>query len=242
LRRILYFHGFASSPHSRKIARFRELLPPDEFVIDTPDLNVPSFERLDFEAMVDLGVARGRAAPPDALVGSSLGSLVALTVARRMWDGFSTRPPPEGRPLGGRGRVENPSHIVLIAPPLGMAAQWISHVPAGDPVSVFNHARNANAPIHRAFFEQMARVDVDRLPPAQPVTVIIGRHDETVPFDGVRERWREWEASGRLAEGSRFVEIPEGDHGLVAFAESIAEVIRRVTTPPSAARSRGESQ
>src|SRR5213596_2483823 len=30
-----------------------------------------------------------------------------------MWDGFSTRPPPEGRPLRGRGRVENPSHIVL---------------------------------------------------------------------------------------------------------------------------------
>src|SRR6266550_534673 len=28
-----------------------------------------------------------------------------------MWDGFSTRPPPEGRPLRGRGRVENPSHI-----------------------------------------------------------------------------------------------------------------------------------
>src|SRR5438128_2679645 len=30
-----------------------------------------------------------------------------------MWDGFSTRPPPEGRPLRSRGRVENPSHIVL---------------------------------------------------------------------------------------------------------------------------------
>src|SRR5207247_3226947 len=30
-----------------------------------------------------------------------------------MWDGFSTRPPPEGRPRRGRGRVENPSHIVL---------------------------------------------------------------------------------------------------------------------------------
>ena len=82
----------------RKIRRFRELLPPEEFVLDTPDLNVPSFERLDFEAMVDLGVARGRAAPPDVIVGSSLGSLVALAVARAgmMWDGFSTRPPPAG--------------------------------------------------------------------------------------------------------------------------------------------------
>ena len=32
-----------------------------------------------------------------------------------MWGGFSTRPPPAGRPLLGRGRVENPSHILLVA-------------------------------------------------------------------------------------------------------------------------------
>src|SRR5882724_3724777 len=32
-----------------------------------------------------------------------------------MWDGFSTRPPPEGRLLRSRGRVENPSHI---SPPI----------------------------------------------------------------------------------------------------------------------------
>src|SRR2546426_1010538 len=30
----------------------------------------------------------------------------------RMWGGFSTRPPPKGRPLRGRGRVENPSHMI----------------------------------------------------------------------------------------------------------------------------------
>jgi pimeloyl-ACP methyl ester carboxylesterase len=220
---ILYFHGFASSPHSQKVTLLRQLLA-DDFVLDTPDLNVPSFERLDFDAMVDLGVARARTIAPSAIVGSSLGSMVALAVA---------------------GRVENPSPIVLIAPPLGMAAHWISRLPPGDPVSVFNYARNANAPVHRAFFERMARVDVDRDPPAQPVTVIIGRNDETVPFDGVRARWLEWEASGRLAEGSRFVEIPNGDHGLVGFVDLIANEIRAAATPaprPSAARSPGGSR
>jgi pimeloyl-ACP methyl ester carboxylesterase len=217
---ILYFHGFASSPHSRKVTLLRELL--DGFALDTPDLNVPSFERLDFDAMVDLGVERARAIAPSAIVGSSLGSMVALAVA---------------------GRVENPSHIVLIAPPLGMASRWISQLPTGDPISVFNHARNGNAPIHRAFFERMARVDVDREPPAQRVTVIIGRNDETVPFAGVRERWSEWESSGKLAEGSRFVEIPNGDHGLVDFVDVIARVILHATTAPkpSAARSRAGS-
>jgi len=218
-KHALYFHGFASSPHSQKVTRLRELL--DDFELDTPDLNVPSFERLDFDAMVDLGVARGRAAAPDAIVGSSLGSMVALAVARRGID----------------------APLVLIAPPLGMASHWIARLPPGDPISVFNYARNADAPVHRAFFERMARLDVDREPPAQRVTVIIGRDDETVPFDGVRERWLEWEASGRLAEGSRFVEIPTGDHGLVEFADLIANEIRSVTAPrPSAARSRAGSR
>jgi pimeloyl-ACP methyl ester carboxylesterase len=217
---ILYFHGFASSPHSRKVTRLRDLLEPDGFVFDTPDLNVPSFEALDFDAMIDLGVARGRATPPSAIVGSSLGSLVALEVARQGID----------------------APLVLIAPPLGMASRWITILPAGDPISVFNHARNADAPIHRAFFERMARVDVDRHPPSQPVAVIIGRHDETVPFDGVLERWREWEGSGRLAKGSQFVEIPNGDHGLVEFTDAIARVIARLAASPSAARSRAESR
>ena len=225
---ILYFHGFASSPHSQKVTRFRELLR--EFTLDVPDLNVPSFEKLDYDAMIELGVAHGRAlseaeGPPAVSVGSSLGSLVALEVARRMWDGFSTRPP-----------------LVLIAPPLGMASQWITILPAGDPISVFNHARGENAPIHRAFFERLTRVDVDRHPPAQQVVVVIGRNDETVPFDGVLERWREWEASGRLAEGSRFVEIPNSDHGLVEFAERIAGIIRPLAAPPFAARSRAGSR
>jgi pimeloyl-ACP methyl ester carboxylesterase len=220
-KHILYFHGFASSPHSQKVTRFRELL--HDFTIDAPDLNVPSFEELDFYAMVELGVERAGAMPPDVIVGSSLGAMVALAVA---------------------GRVENPSHmrpshIVLIAPPLGMAGHWLSRLPAGDPISVFNYARNADAPIHRAFFEGMARVDVDREPPAQRVIVIIGRNDETVPFEGVRDHWRKWEASGKLATGSRFVEIPNGDHGLVGFVDVIAEAVRETTpaTRPSAARS-----
>jgi len=42
---ILYFHGFASSPHSQKVTRLRDLLEPDGFIFDTPDLIV--FQRTD---------------------------------------------------------------------------------------------------------------------------------------------------------------------------------------------------
>ena len=45
---VLYLHGFASSPASAKIGLLRARVEP-EIVLYTPDLNVPSFERLDFD-------------------------------------------------------------------------------------------------------------------------------------------------------------------------------------------------
>jgi uncharacterized protein len=199
---VLYFHGFASSPASAKIAALRPLLAPCGIELNAPDLNVPSFARLDFERVVDRAVEEARRTPPAAMVGSSLGALVALAAARH---------------------VVVP--LVLIAPALGVATRWMTRIPDGDPVTIFNYARNADAPIHRAFFEQMAELHVDDEPPSARVTAIMGRKDETVPFDIVRETWDRWEASGRLAPGSRFVELEEGDHGLVGHAEIIREAI-----------------
>ena len=201
---ILYLHGFASSPYSAKVRALRALLAPDGIELNAPDLNAPCFERLDFEAVVQRAVDAGRSIPPAAVVGSSLGALVALEVVRR--------------------RIEKP--LVLIAPALGVADQWITRLPPGDPIRVYNHAREQDAPIHRAFFEQVARVDSDRNSPAVPVTLIMGRNDESVPFDRVAAVWKRWEASGKLAEGSRFVEIAAGDHGLTAFADILADAIR----------------
>jgi pimeloyl-ACP methyl ester carboxylesterase len=208
-RSILYFHGFASSPRSRKVAAIEKLLGPDGLELNAPDLNAPSFEELDWSAMIDRGVEFGRRIPPAAVVGSSLGGLLALEVLRR-------------------GIV---APLVLIAPALGFGDRWVERLPAGDPIRVYNHARDGEAPIHRAFFEQMARVDVDREPPPTRVTLIMGRRDESVPFDQVERTWRLWEASGMLAANSRFVEIPEGDHGLVAWADLIAREIRAAATP-----------
>lgn len=183
----------------------RGLLAPDGIELNTPDLNVPSFEKLDFAAMVERGLEAGRAIPPAAVVGSSLGALVALGVVQR--------------------GIEKP--LVLIAPALGVSDQWIRRLPPGDPINVYNHARERDAPIHRAFFETMASIAVDAAPPSVPVTAIMGRNDESVPFDLVESVWKRWQASGRLAAGSHFVEIAAGDHGLTAFADVIAREIRQ---------------
>src|SRR5205814_1343662 len=78
-----YFHGFAWSPASAKITALRPLLAPHGIELNTPDLNAPSFESLDWNAIVARALDAAREHPPRAIVGSSLGGLVALEVVRR---------------------------------------------------------------------------------------------------------------------------------------------------------------
>lgn len=205
MRHVLYFHGFASSPQSAKIVALKPLLGPAGIELETPDLNVPDFEHLDWNAIVELALDRARRKRPDAIVGSSLGALVALEIVRR-----GIRAP-----------------LVLIAPAIGIGARWMVRLPPGDPVTVFNYALGVEAPVNRSFFMQMNEVDVDREPPPVPVTVIMGRKDQTVPFELVESRWSEWAAKG-LAPSSHFLEIEEGDHSMASHAERIAAEIKAV--------------
>jgi alpha-beta hydrolase superfamily lysophospholipase len=156
------------------------------------------------KTMARLAVWEARKRLPAVLVGSSLGALIALEVARRA----------PAAPL------------VLIAPALGFGARWIDRLPAGDSIPVFHFGEERQIPIHRRFFEQMARAETDGRPPAVPVISIMGSRDESVPVDQVREVWRRWESSGELAAGSRWIEIAGGDHGLVAHIDRIAAEIR----------------
>jgi pimeloyl-ACP methyl ester carboxylesterase len=101
---VLYLHGFASSPAGRKIALLREALEPEGVRVVAPDLNRPSFRKLDFEAMVAEAVRAAEAENPDVVVASSLGALVALAAAKV-------------------GRLTAP--LILVAPALGFGSRWI---------------------------------------------------------------------------------------------------------------------
>ena len=207
LKNVVYLHGFASSPSGRKATALRERLASTGIAVAAPDLNVPSFERLDFATMTDLARREIARIAPAVVVGSSLGALVAL---------------------GSAG--EGPAPLVLIAPALGFGRRWIEKLPPGDPLPFFHHGTETERLMHRRFFEEMAGLSVDRKPPAVPVVLFMGTEDESVPFDGVRRTWERWEKSGRLPPGSRFVAIPGGDHGLVAHVPEIAEEVRRLAS------------
>lgn len=204
MQTVLYLHGFASSPAGRKIELLREALPAAEFRIIAPDLNRPSFAKLDFQDIVAAALKAAEADPPVVVVGSSLGAVVALEASRR---GLA-------------------APLVLIAPALGFGKRWTEKLAPGDPIPFLHHGENREIPIHRRFFEQMASVAADRDAPSQSVAILMGTMDESVPFEGVYETWRRWEVSGQLKKGSRFIAIPDGDHGLVEHVGLIAAEVR----------------
>ena len=179
---------------------------PEGIEIVAPDLNVPTFRRLNFDAMVRAAGASVEAARPRVVVGSSLGALVALSISRDL------------------GPLSPP--LVLVAPALAFGERWKERLPETEEFFVFHHGEERELPIHRRFFEEMARVRVDELPPPVPVSVVMGTTDETVPFAQVAAAWDTWAASGKLVRGSHFYRVPGGDHGLVAYGDVIESAVR----------------
>ena len=210
MTKILYLHGFASSPAGRKIAALRELLQHDGSEVIAPDLNVPSFREMDFREIVRKARAEAARHHPAVVVGSSLGALVAIEASRR--------------------GVAAP--LLLIAPAIGFGQRWVEKLPPGDPLDFFHHAEERSLPIHRAFFEGLAAIENDDDPPTVPVIVVMGSRDESVPIAHVREIWKKWDSSNRLVAGSRFVEIAGGDHGLVDHVPLLAQCVRDLRDRP----------
>jgi pimeloyl-ACP methyl ester carboxylesterase len=208
---LLYLHGLASSPRGRKRAILEARFAKDGWEIVAPDLNVPSFRELSFDEMHAEAVVAFAEARPRVVVGSSLGALVALSLA----DTLGTDSAP----------------LVLIAPALGFREGWASNLPEGESFEIFHHGEGRNLPIRRAFFEEMAAVDVESAPPPVPVSIVMGTLDGTVPFGQVAARWKEWEDSGALLPGSRFHAVTGGDHGLVGFGDAIEAAVRERLAP-----------
>jgi hypothetical protein len=102
MTRILYLHGFASSPSSSKAHHFRERLEDAGARVDTPDLAAGDFEHLTITGQLDV-VERAAAGDPISLIGSSMGGYLAAL--------YAARHPEVAR-------------AVLLAPAFGFARRW----------------------------------------------------------------------------------------------------------------------
>jgi pimeloyl-ACP methyl ester carboxylesterase len=172
---VLYLHGFASSPESKKAVAVAERLRMRGVAVERLDLRVPSMERLDFGAMLErtreaIGGPEDRA----VLIGSSLGGLVAARVAER------------DRRVAG---------MVLLAPALHFGARWRERL--GDDgwqawmdsgwLDVHDYATGGSTRIHADFARSVLQHDVG-LPYIHPPTLVIhGDADDVVPVTVSRE-------------------------------------------------------
>jgi pimeloyl-ACP methyl ester carboxylesterase len=197
-RHVLYLHGFASSAQSKKAAYFGERLRAHGLALHIPDFNEPAFESLTITRMLEQTTeVIDRLEPgPVALIGSSLGAVVAIHAAGRL-----------------PGRVDR---LVLLAPALTFAkdghaflapdrvARWKS---AGS-LDVFHFGHGAMRPLHYAFYEDSLKYDAFEVGLRQPVLIFQGLRDEAVDHRMV-ERYAATRPNVTLA-------LLDDDHQLMA--------------------------
>lgn len=208
---LLYLHGFASGPSSTKAtalaARFAAIGVP----MDVPDLTPGDggFERSSPSSM--LAVAErllAEAAPPHAVIGSSLGGYLAAVAASR-----------------------DPSieRLVLMAPAFRLFERWSRRLGPAElegwrarGLEVDHFASGRKRRLGWQFFE-----DAQGWPAFPEVRVptlcIAGRRDDTVPLEDVA-------AFVARTPGARLVEVDDG-HELTSSLDLVFEEARAFLRP-----------
>lgn len=188
--RVLYLHGFASSPQSSKARFFAEKLAERGVAFDAPDLNAPDFSTLTVTRMLkQAGAAIDAHSDSVTVIGSSLGGFVAVQVALR----YSTRvqrvvllapalvfPPSTG---SGQPSSSDEGNRLNELGDRGVAA-WRS----SNRLQVFHYGYGRMMSVHYDLFADAARYNAMDAHLTQPVQVFQGRRDSAVDPATV-ERW-----------------------------------------------------
>ena len=165
MTRIVYLHGFASSPSSSKARFFAERLRAAGAQVEIPDLAAGDFEHLTLTGQLRV-IERAAGAGPVSLAGSSMGGyLAALYAARHM----------EVR------------RVVLLAPAFRFAHRWAENIGAEaaiawkqTPVEVFHYGEGRTRLLTHQLLED-GRAYEDFPDFHQPALIFHGAHDDVVP-------------------------------------------------------------
>jgi pimeloyl-ACP methyl ester carboxylesterase len=195
--RILYLHGFASGPGSKKAAFFRDRLHEQGLDLEVPDLARGDFERLTITGQL-AAVEQAAGGETISLIGSSLGGYLAALYAAR-------------RPV---------RHLVLLAPAFGFAHRWAESLGAKKieewkrtgALEIYHYGEYRPRQLGYQLLEDASRYeDYPRF--SQPALIFHGKRDETVPA-----RYSAEFASGR--ENVR-LELLDSDHELLDALDEI---------------------
>jgi hypothetical protein len=201
---MIYLHGFASGPRSRKAAYFRGRLAGAGVEFEAPDLAEGNFENLTISGQLRV-VERAARGEPVSLMGSSMGGYLAALYAARH---------PE---------VEK---LVLMAPAFGFARRWAESLGQETLaewrrtgfLSVYHYADGAQRRVGYGLIEDGLQYE-DYPDVRQPALIFHGRRDTVVPAKYSRQY-----VSGR--PGARLVLLDSG-HELTDVLDTMWEEIAR---------------
>jgi hypothetical protein len=165
--RVLYLHGFASSPQSRKARFFAEKLSERGFPVEIPDLAGGDFEHLTISRQL-LEVEKAARNEPVVLIGSSLGGYLAAL--------YAVRHPEAAR-------------VILLAPAFAFHRLWTTELGKErldswrekGSVLVFHYGEGREVPLAFDLMEDAARFEP--FPDfEQPGLIFHGIKDTVVPL------------------------------------------------------------
>jgi pimeloyl-ACP methyl ester carboxylesterase len=202
MNRILYLHGFASSPLSGKARFFAGRLSAAGAQVDIPDLAAGDFEHLTISGQLRV-IERAAAGDPVALIGSSMGAYLAALYAARH---------PEV------------CRLVLLAPAFGFARRWPERMGAAavaawratGGVEVFHYGENRQRRLSCALLEDGSAYE-DYPDFRQPALIFHGAQDDVVPV-----RYSEEFAATRP---NTRLEILDSGHQLLNVLEYMAPIV-----------------
>jgi len=199
--RVLYLHGFASSPASKKASFFRERIPS----LEVPDLAAGDFENLTISGQLELieDLARGERV---ALIGSSLGGYLAALYA---------------------ARHAEVAKLVLMAPAFGFARRWaaapeVENWRKTGFLDVYHYGEKRNRRLSYAFIEDALGYE-DSPDFKQPALIFHGIRDDVVPA--------RFSSEFAASHPNARLHLLDSDHELLDVLEAIWQASRRFLLP-----------
>lgn len=166
--RVLYLHGFASSPRSRKAQFFAERLRSSGIRLEIPDLAEGDFCQLTITSQLEV-LKRTLAGAPALLIGSSLGGYLAALYA---------------------SLHAEVARVILLAPAFDVHRLWsvqlgrerVAEWEANGTMLVFHHRQGREVPLNFQFLADAGRYDA--YPSfSQPALIFHGNRDPVVPVE-----------------------------------------------------------
>lgn len=168
MTRIVYLHGFASSPNSSKAQFFKQRFNEIGVPVNIPRLDGGNFENLTVTGQLAI-VHEAVADQPAILFGSSLGGYLAALYAAR--------------------HPQTVERLVLLAPAFQFPSRWRKRYSTEDldrwqrlgSTPVFHYGENRMMRLGYQFLEDSSQYE-DQPDARQPILIFHGTHDDVVPY------------------------------------------------------------